>query len=126
MTRAETDRLRDIIDAMNKAEKTLGGLTFDTFQEDDTLFAALCHYALVVSEASRHVSDEHKNAYPNIDWRAIADTGNFIRHVYFRVSAVRLWHIYEKEFPMLRPVIEELIRKLDADHGEQPDPHALL
>lgn len=111
MTRAESDRLRDIIEAMDKAENAVGGLTFEIFQEVDTLFAALCHYVLVVSEASRHISEERKLAFPDIQWRDIADTGNFIRHVYFKVSAARLWNIYDKEFPKLRPIIEQMIRE---------------
>jgi uncharacterized protein with HEPN domain len=118
MTRAESDRLRDIIEAMDKAENSVGGLTFDDFEGVDTLVAALCHYALVVSEASRHISEERKIAFPDVVWRAIADTGNFIRHVYFKISAARLWNIYEKEFPKLRPVVEQMIRESSSEEDE--------
>jgi uncharacterized protein with HEPN domain len=115
LSRLEIDRLRDIIEAMDKAENAVRGFSLDTFAEVDTLFAALCHYVLIVSEASRHIPTEKKAAFPEIEWRDIADTGNFIRHVYFKVSPARIWNTCQNEFPKQRPVIERMIAELNFD-----------
>ncbi|MDP3896880.1 MAG: DUF86 domain-containing protein [Mesorhizobium sp.] len=115
MSRAEIDRLYDIMAAIDAADRSVGGLTFDDFAKSETLFAALCYFVMVISEASRHISDERKAAYPDLPWRQIADTSNLIRHVYFKIDAERLWNIYEQHLPRLRPVVVDMIAKIPPD-----------
>lgn len=108
MSRAEIDRLHDILTAID-------GRNFETFAEAETLFAALCYYVMVISEASRHLSDDRKAAYPNLPWRQIADTSNLIRHVSFKIDAERLWNIYDQHLPRLRLVVAEMIANTPPD-----------
>ena len=98
-----------MLDAMDAAERVVRNLTVETFVETDAEFAALCYYILIVSEASRHIADDRRASFPAIPWRDIADTGNFVRHVYFRVNRERVWNIYDVHFPRLRPVVEKMI-----------------
>ncbi len=55
--------------------------------------AAVERYLERLSEASRHVPDELKDKYPNIDWRGVADVGNVLRHAYDQVMDHRIWQI---------------------------------
>lgn len=109
MSRAEIDRLRDILDAISDTEDAVGGLSFETFVEVGPLIAALCHYILVISEASRHISEERKAQFPDIGWRQVADIGNLVRHVYFKVDPERIWNIYKNDMPRLRAAVLRMI-----------------
>jgi uncharacterized protein with HEPN domain len=49
------------------------------------------------------------NAHPNIDWKAIRGTGNFLRHEYDQVDPELIWTIVTKRFPELVVVVDRLI-----------------
>jgi uncharacterized protein with HEPN domain len=55
----------------------------------------------VISEASRHLSDELKSRHPHIPWRKIAGIGNVLRHDYGRVSAPVIWKLVVEDLPIL-------------------------
>ena len=44
-----------------------------------------------MSEASRKVPDELKQAHPEFDWQGLRSIGNVFRHEYFAVSPERTW-----------------------------------
>ncbi len=56
-----------------------------------SLAAAVERYLERLSEASRHVPETLKQKHPNIDWRAIADIGNVLRHAYDTIADRRIW-----------------------------------
>jgi uncharacterized protein with HEPN domain len=101
--------LWDILDAIERTQRALKGMAFEEFRDQEILHAALCHYVLIISEASRHVSDQHKADRAHIRWRQIADIGTLIRHVYFRVDPELLWNIYLDEMPLLRSVVVQML-----------------
>ena len=45
----------------------------------------------VISEASRRLSDDLKQRYPDIPWNAIAAAGNVYRHDYHAVNEEIVW-----------------------------------
>jgi uncharacterized protein with HEPN domain len=49
LSRAEIDRLYDILEAIDRAEEAVGGLDAETFAGVEHLVAALCHYVLIIS-----------------------------------------------------------------------------
>jgi uncharacterized protein with HEPN domain len=62
----------------------------------------------VISEASRHLSTELKDAKPEIPWRQVADFGNVLRHSYFGIDANVVWKIIKESLPPLRIALQEL------------------
>jgi uncharacterized protein with HEPN domain len=47
----------------------------------------------IISEASRHLSEELKARHPQIPWRKVADIGDVLRDGYERVAPDVLWRI---------------------------------
>lgn len=64
----------------------------------------------IVSEASRHIPDEWKEAFPLIPWKDIANIGNFLRHAYDDVDVEILWNIYLYELDALEAAIAEMAK----------------
>ena len=59
----------------------------------------------VISEASRQLPSELKEACPDIPWRKVADFGNVLRHVYFAVNANVVWNIATEDLIPLREAL---------------------
>jgi uncharacterized protein with HEPN domain len=45
----------------------------------------------IISEASRHIPVDMKAKEPKINWRRLADLGNWLRHAYHRTDPGFLW-----------------------------------
>jgi uncharacterized protein with HEPN domain len=61
----------------------------------------------IISEASRRLPDELLDRHPEIDWVAIAASGNIYRHEYEAVDETLIWHTVRHDLGGLRRVAEE-------------------
>jgi uncharacterized protein with HEPN domain len=102
-------RLTDMKNAIGEIRKLLDGKTVDAVVTDFATRAAFERFLEIVSEASRHVPDDWKRMHPSIEWRQIADLGNFIRHVYHRIDIDILWAIYTDKLDPLEQAVDALI-----------------
>jgi uncharacterized protein with HEPN domain len=65
----------------------------------------------IISEASRHLSDELKARHPEIPWPKVAGIGNVLRHDYEHVAHDVLWRVVRDDLPPLERICrEELAR----------------
>jgi uncharacterized protein with HEPN domain len=72
----------------------------------------------IISEASRHLSEELKARHPGIPWPKVAGIGNVLRHEYEDVAYDVLWHVVSDDLPPLEQACrQELARALA---GEAP------
>jgi uncharacterized protein with HEPN domain len=63
-----------------------------------------------VSEASRHIPEDLKSAFPDQPWHEIAAIGNLLRHHYQRVDDLIVWKIAARSLPDLRKAIISMIQ----------------
>lgn len=105
-------RLRDMKDAIEQINALLDGRTFAALQADKVVRAAFERFLEILSEASRSVPDEWKDAAdPQIPWRRIADLGNHIRHAYHKLDSEILWNVYEDHLGKLEAAVDEMLTK---------------
>jgi uncharacterized protein with HEPN domain len=65
----------------------------------------------IISEASRHLSEELKARHPEIPWSKVAGIGNVLRHECERISHDVLWRVVHDDLPPLENACrEELAR----------------
>jgi uncharacterized protein with HEPN domain len=74
---------------------------------------------LIVSEASRHLTDELKGRHPEIPWTKVAAIGNVLRHSYENVSAPIMWKLAQVDLAILQEICQaELTRAKLAENKQ--------
>lgn len=56
----------------------------------------------VLSESTQRLSENIKQEYSHVDWRAISGLRNVIVHNYLGVNLQRIWEIVEQNLPDLK------------------------
>jgi uncharacterized protein with HEPN domain len=65
----------------------------------------------VIGEAVRGVSQQTREAHPEIPWRKIAGTRDRVIHGYFSVSLRVVWDIVANDLPRLRSTVAAILAK---------------
>jgi uncharacterized protein with HEPN domain len=102
------DRIGHILDATNKIRAAVAGRTRDSFAEDIFIRLAIERLLEVISEASRFIPADIKAKGPAINWRGLADLGNWLRHAYHRTDADLLWDMIENDLEPLETFIRTI------------------
>ncbi len=109
-------RLTDIIEAIERIHAVLGGVPLDAFETDWQRQWLVERGVEIISEASRHLTDELKARHPEIPCEIVSGIGNVLRHNYERVAAPVIWKLAQADLPLLDKVCREelateLVRK---------------
>jgi uncharacterized protein with HEPN domain len=107
-------RLHHMIEAIDQARAVAQGIDFEAFTADWVRRLAAERTIEIISEASRHVPDDLKNASPQIPWHQIAGIGNILRHGYDKVEAETIWMIIQHDLVPLRDAIVPMYEALKA------------
>ena len=104
-------RLADMIEAIERIDRVLSGVTLEAFERDWEKRWLIERGFEVISEASRHLTDEVKARQPQIPWSKVANIGNVLRHAYDHVAPDVLWKLAQDDLPALEKACRE---ELDA------------
>ena len=107
--------LDDILDAIQKIEAYTKGLSYSDFSKDNKTVDAVVRNFEIIGEATKRVSDSIKTKYPGVPWRMMAGTRDKLIHEYFGVNLDILWKAVKEDIPDLKPLIIDLLRKMDED-----------
>ncbi len=116
--RSAVPRLADILEAIERVNGVIGGLSVDEFEADWAKRWLVERGIEIVSEASRHLSADLKARHPDIPWPKVAGIGNVLRHNYERVAAPLSWALVRNELPGLYRVCRD---ELGAKQARQPE-----
>ena len=106
-------RLAHIRDEIEQLAVALDGIEFDVFSGSYVLRRMTEHAILIISEAVKSLPSATTEPRPGIDWRAIRNIGNVLRHDYFEVDVRVLWKVATEHLRELKPVIDRMIE----EHG---------
>jgi uncharacterized protein with HEPN domain len=110
-------RLTDIIEAVELIRSEMAGVTLEAFEPDKRKRWLVERGIEIISEASRHLSDELKARHPEIPWPKVAGIGNVLRHDYEHVAHDVLWRVVHDDLPPLEKVCREELARVQAGEG---------
>ncbi len=113
MTRLFTDYLRDILDSIEKIQKFVAGVDFDTFQSDDEKTYAVIRALEIIGEATKHIPQSERARYPQIPWIAVAGMRDKLIHGYHVVSLTRVWETIERDLMPLYEVVSQMLEEAE-------------
>ena len=120
-TPASVPRLTDIVEAIELIRSEMAGVTLQAFEPDKRKRWLVERGIEIISEASRHLSNELKARHPEIPWPKVAGIGNVLRHDYEHVAHDVLWRVVRDDLPPLEKVCrEELAREQTVDGPRRP------
>jgi uncharacterized protein with HEPN domain len=76
-----------------------------------TLQDAIVRNLQVLCESTQHMTDASKKAHPEVDWRGIAGMRNVLVHGYFDIDMDSVWDIIQRDLPVLKKAIRQLLAK---------------
>ena len=102
--RIVTPRLADIVEAIERIRRVLDGITLEAFEQNWEKRWLVERGIEIISEASRHLTDDMKTRRAEIPWSKVAGIGNILRHAYDHVAPDVLWKLAQDDLPALERV----------------------
>lgn len=109
--RSDLERLRDIIEAIERIEKYTAG-NKARFFSDELIQTWVLHHLQILGEAITRVTPELMEKHPEIPWRQVVGMRNILVHDYFGIDADVIWNVVENELPELKRNIELMFDEL--------------
>jgi uncharacterized protein with HEPN domain len=81
----------------------------DAFFADDMAQDAVVRNLTVIGEATKQLSEETREAHPDVPWRAIARMRDRLIHAYFGVDWNLVWLTVTEEVPQLAARVAQIL-----------------
>ena len=95
--------LEHILDEIAFLTGHVENLSFEDLLEDELLQRGVIRSLEIIGEASKSVSLELKELYPEIEWKMMAAMRDKLIHRYFLVNWKIVWNVLPQKFPFCRP-----------------------
>jgi uncharacterized protein with HEPN domain len=102
------ERIAHIDMAIDNIRTAMAGQTKTSFAVDVMLRMAVERLLEIISEASRHIPPDTKITEPGINWRRLADLGNWLRHAYHRTDPGIMWDMIENDLEPLKIFVRRI------------------
>jgi len=99
--RSSIPRLTDILEAIEHIRAEMIDVSLEVFESDWRKRWLIERGIEIISEASRHLSQELKARHPQIPWPKIAGIGNILRHNYENIAPPILWKLVRDDLQAL-------------------------
>ncbi len=110
-------RLTDIIEAIERIRDVLKEISLETFENDWQRQLIVERGVEIISEASRHLTNDLKARNPEIPWQKVAGIGNVLRHDYENIAAPVIWKLVRADLPALEKACRA---ELASEEGREP------
>jgi uncharacterized protein with HEPN domain len=98
--------LKDILEAMDRIQAYVEGMSFTDFVADDKTVRAVIQKLEVIGEAAKRIPVEIRQAHPEVPWQERAGMRDRRIHAYFRVDYNLVWRAIQERTPQVRPLTD--------------------
>jgi len=100
-------RLRDILDAARLICSYVAGADESAFRRDTQRQDAVIRRIEIIGEATLHLSDETRQAFPQLPCRRMRGMRNVLAHDYAGVNLEIAWEVATIHVPELQSILEQ-------------------
>ncbi len=115
--RLAQDYLRDILEAMDKAEEFIGDLDRRAFSKDDKTAYAVIRSLEIIGEAAKKIPGSVRRRFADIPWKSLAGMRDKLIHDYVGVSLEVVWRTVKEDVPAVRPMLVDMLERIQAEEG---------
>jgi uncharacterized protein with HEPN domain len=101
--------LWDMLEAARGVVRSVRGLTFEHYQADENLRLATERRIEIIGEAAGRVSQNVRQAHPDIPWRRIIAQRHVLAHKYGEIDDELIWAVVTAHIPELIAKLEKLV-----------------
>ncbi len=101
--------LLDMLIAARRASKYAEGVSRGDFEADLLLQDGVVHQIQIVGEAAGRVTEELKDAHPEIPWRRVIGMRHWLVHGYRNLDLDRVWDTAQNWLPPLIAALQPLV-----------------
>jgi len=103
------DHIEDMLDAMDKAQALVEGVTCEQFETDFRINFAVVRALEIVGEAAKRLPADLRERYPEIPWRGMAGMRDRIIHGYDTVNLRIVWDVVDRDIPTIKAQLERVL-----------------
>lgn len=110
-----------VLQIVQAGEKALGyvhSIDKSEFETNGMLHDAVMLQLVVIGEAAGKLTEEFRDAHPEIPWKLIRATRNVVAHAYAIVDLDRIWIAVTQGLPGILKVLKLLV----PEEGDPPTP----
>ena len=105
----DKDRLQHILDAIDVLQSGAQRYSLEQIEKDSILYFGFVKQVEIIGEAVYMLTKEFRESHPDIEWDAIEGMRHVLVHGYYEISPDKVWNVVEKDLPILRPKIQDLL-----------------
>ena len=103
--------LKKIISEIDVGCMLLGELSLDSFCKDEKTKRAVCMTVINIGELIKNVSEELRQQWPEIPWKAVAGLRDLTAHKYQTLRMEDVRNTVRDDFPALRIQLQQILDK---------------
>ena len=92
----------DILQAIQKIESFISGVSLVDFRKDVKTQDAVIRNFEIIGEAAKNIPEEIKSKFPEVSWRSAGDMRDFLIHEYPNVVVDIVWRTAKDDLPDLK------------------------
>lgn len=90
----------------------------DVFMESPMAQDAVSRNFEIIGEATKRLSLDIRDRYPDIPWSAMAGFRDVLIHEYDRIDLNEVWLTVERDLPAIKPLVVAVVAALDEEVEE--------